>query len=155
MPGALADLNQQNNKTSYDINQVKNQVKDQVKEALIENKKKRRGGKKKKEKKNHESGNDQSNTKTSSFKDVQNHNTSLNQNRSSAGTITGYGAQHEESKHSGTSITKEIKFDETSEMIHESKEEVDESMTQESAILDSDLNSILDKTGKSHNLENI
>jgi hypothetical protein len=40
-------------------------------------------------------------------------------------------------------------------MIHESKEEVDESMTQESAILDSDLNSILDKTGKSHNLENI
>lgn len=78
MSGALADLNQQNNKTSYDINQVKNQVKDQVKEALIENKKKRRGGKKKKEKKNHESAHDQSNTKTSSFIDVQNHNTSLN-----------------------------------------------------------------------------
>lgn len=50
MQNTLSDLNQQNNNSTIDIDQVKNQVKDQVKEALIQNKKKRGGKKTQKEK---------------------------------------------------------------------------------------------------------
>lgn len=97
MQNTLSDLNQQNNNSTIDIDQVKNQVKDQVKEALIQNKKKR-GGKKHKKKK--DKNLIQTSNNETSMKEAENNINSGNDSISMANNEF----KHEKTKHSDTKI---------------------------------------------------